>query len=529
DREDQLLLCDGCDTAYHTDCLTPPLSRVPAGRWFCPDCRRDRRANGGRLRWRPLGDQPAALRRTRSSLAAEASAAADAGPADDTAVSLPSYTSDEADEDSSVPSSSSAAGSTADSSYEDDEDDDEEEEEADGDDSESGENSDSASSIDISFLRKPLPSPAASGDKVEDDDADSIDISFLYEPLPAASVASTSRATGGAAGKRQRRRRSAGKRKKGKKSKAKSKKAPAKRRKTKTTKKRQSTAKTGRKSKNSKRRLTARDKRLLRHMDRVQAADPQAWQARFEKRMTFYRDTSAMRLCLTGEDYPISLVSTVDSALANGRAASKACTPEPEQPTEQFDIGQILHDQDLHLAPAHCKTIKNNKEVWTEQGRLWYLRQQRGQLMAAANNHRSASVKSPPSAAAPPVTPPSPATPPPSSASTKKNVNNNADKFAEDDEMDIEELPQVTSFRTWTPSAPSAQQVLHPHHQPPPPPPPPHRPPRIDKADYKQLLKKAVTKIARSHSQDVQPDRTRQFVTTYVEKHLKAKRRSSKS
>ncbi|XP_059145558.1 PHD and RING finger domain-containing protein 1-like isoform X1 [Physella acuta] len=42
DREDRLLLCDGCDLGYHCDCLDPPLSRVPVQEWFCPDCQ-DRR------------------------------------------------------------------------------------------------------------------------------------------------------------------------------------------------------------------------------------------------------------------------------------------------------------------------------------------------------------------------------------------------------------------------------------------------------------------------------------------------------
>lgn len=38
DREDRLLLCDGCDRGYHLECLTPPLSRVPVDEWFCPQC-----------------------------------------------------------------------------------------------------------------------------------------------------------------------------------------------------------------------------------------------------------------------------------------------------------------------------------------------------------------------------------------------------------------------------------------------------------------------------------------------------------
>lgn len=38
DREDIMLLCDGCDSGYHMDCLTPPLEEVPAGDWFCSAC-----------------------------------------------------------------------------------------------------------------------------------------------------------------------------------------------------------------------------------------------------------------------------------------------------------------------------------------------------------------------------------------------------------------------------------------------------------------------------------------------------------
>ena len=32
------ILCDNCNDAYHLRCLTPPLSRVPAGDWLCSDC-----------------------------------------------------------------------------------------------------------------------------------------------------------------------------------------------------------------------------------------------------------------------------------------------------------------------------------------------------------------------------------------------------------------------------------------------------------------------------------------------------------
>lgn len=38
DREDRLLLCDGCDSGYHMECLTPPLDSVPVEEWFCPEC-----------------------------------------------------------------------------------------------------------------------------------------------------------------------------------------------------------------------------------------------------------------------------------------------------------------------------------------------------------------------------------------------------------------------------------------------------------------------------------------------------------
>ncbi|KAJ4422435.1 hypothetical protein N0V82_002883 [Gnomoniopsis sp. IMI 355080] len=36
DHEDVLLLCDGCDTPYHTHCIG--LDEVPEGAWFCMEC-----------------------------------------------------------------------------------------------------------------------------------------------------------------------------------------------------------------------------------------------------------------------------------------------------------------------------------------------------------------------------------------------------------------------------------------------------------------------------------------------------------
>merc|ERR1712150_16006 len=38
DNEEQALLCDGCDACFHTFCLSPPLSGIPDGDWFCSSC-----------------------------------------------------------------------------------------------------------------------------------------------------------------------------------------------------------------------------------------------------------------------------------------------------------------------------------------------------------------------------------------------------------------------------------------------------------------------------------------------------------
>ncbi|XP_016370095.1 PHD and RING finger domain-containing protein 1-like [Sinocyclocheilus rhinocerous] len=46
DREDRLLLCDGCDDGYHMECLTPPLDTVPVEEWFCPVCIAHNRTSG---------------------------------------------------------------------------------------------------------------------------------------------------------------------------------------------------------------------------------------------------------------------------------------------------------------------------------------------------------------------------------------------------------------------------------------------------------------------------------------------------
>lgn len=38
DREETMLLCDGCDKGYHMDCLVPPLTEIPEGSWYCDNC-----------------------------------------------------------------------------------------------------------------------------------------------------------------------------------------------------------------------------------------------------------------------------------------------------------------------------------------------------------------------------------------------------------------------------------------------------------------------------------------------------------
>ena len=38
DREDEMVLCDECDSGWHLDCLKPALLSVPDGEWICPDC-----------------------------------------------------------------------------------------------------------------------------------------------------------------------------------------------------------------------------------------------------------------------------------------------------------------------------------------------------------------------------------------------------------------------------------------------------------------------------------------------------------
>ena len=38
DKGHTMLLCDACGAGWHTGCLQPPLSQIPAGDWYCPRC-----------------------------------------------------------------------------------------------------------------------------------------------------------------------------------------------------------------------------------------------------------------------------------------------------------------------------------------------------------------------------------------------------------------------------------------------------------------------------------------------------------
>jgi len=50
DDEEKLMLCDGCNSAWHTFCLVPPLPDVPSGEWYCLSCISGRRRKHNKLK-----------------------------------------------------------------------------------------------------------------------------------------------------------------------------------------------------------------------------------------------------------------------------------------------------------------------------------------------------------------------------------------------------------------------------------------------------------------------------------------------
>lgn len=55
--DDNVLLCDKCDSEYHRYCLNPPLLRIPEGNWYCPSCDDGQsRATYGSVRKRKRGE-----------------------------------------------------------------------------------------------------------------------------------------------------------------------------------------------------------------------------------------------------------------------------------------------------------------------------------------------------------------------------------------------------------------------------------------------------------------------------------------
>jgi NMD protein affecting ribosome stability and mRNA decay len=52
EEDESMLLCDACDTGFHTFCLKPKVTVVPDGDWFCPHCLGEYKRDGYTTRWR---------------------------------------------------------------------------------------------------------------------------------------------------------------------------------------------------------------------------------------------------------------------------------------------------------------------------------------------------------------------------------------------------------------------------------------------------------------------------------------------
>ena len=53
----RMLLCDGCDSGYHTTCLSPPLVDIPKEDWYCASCAELRCSGSGKTKTLKKGKQ----------------------------------------------------------------------------------------------------------------------------------------------------------------------------------------------------------------------------------------------------------------------------------------------------------------------------------------------------------------------------------------------------------------------------------------------------------------------------------------
>lgn len=76
--EAHTLICDECEQSYHMYCLRPKLREVPAGDWFCPECRQ---AQALRKKTQPKGTSAAKQTRATAATAAATKGGKKAEPA----------------------------------------------------------------------------------------------------------------------------------------------------------------------------------------------------------------------------------------------------------------------------------------------------------------------------------------------------------------------------------------------------------------------------------------------------------------